>query len=88
MVNLTIDSVDLNQGAEYIIWLSQTLSGKVVNFLASQDIIVSVRWVSFLILFFSIVLIMVAMKITKPLIKWALIILSILLIVGLIIPIW
>jgi len=91
MVNSTDvlnNSLDLNKGFDYVSWLSKTISEEIVNFLSNQGLEVSVRWVSVLMIFLSIGLIFIGMKIGKPLAKWVLIFLGGALLLGLIIPVW
>lgn len=90
MVNITdvLQDVDLNKGVEKISFLSQSLTGWVIDFLSKQGFDVSVRWAGLLVLFLSLGLIWAGIKISKPIIKWGLIILAILLILGLIVPVW
>lgn len=90
LTNLTeiVDAMDLNKGANYLTFLSESITGEIVNFLATKGINVSVRWVSLLVLVVCLGLIWIAVKISKPVIKWILIGLSILLILGLVIPSW
>jgi len=88
--NLTIpiDKIDFNQGANYLSFLSKSITGNIINYLSTKGINVSVRWASLLLLFISLCLIWIAIKISKPIIKYLLIGISILLILGLIVPSW
>ena len=83
MVN---ESIDLNKGADYVSYLSRTLTDQLVNFLNDSGIIVSSRWVSLMIIFIALLIFYVGMRITKPLVKWGLIIISIILLSGMLIP--
>ena len=74
--------------SEYLSSFSKMITEKTADLLSSQGLDLSVRWLSLLYLFISILLIYGAIKITKPLIKWILIILGVLLMLGLIIPTW
>lgn len=80
--------VDLNKSLEYGSYLSKTVTGEIVRTLANQGINVSERWVGGLLIFVSLGLILVGIKVTKPIIKWIFIILGILLFIGLILPVW
>lgn len=80
--------VDLNNIVDYISFLSKSITEKIVDFLVSNGINVSERWVGLLILFASLLLGWIGLKITLPLIKWVLIVLAIVLILGLIMPGW
>ena len=87
MANETIiDAVDFNKGIDYLSWLSETMTGRLVEFLAEQGYNFSVRWVSLMILFISLILIYLGLKITKPILKWGLVIVGILLIISSMIP--
>lgn len=87
MLNQTLlEQIDLNKGIDYLTFLSQTITGKIVDFLNSQGYNFSVRWVSLMLVFISLLLIFIAMRVTKPIIKWALLIIGILLILGTVIP--
>ena len=93
MVNTTnltdmINNVDINKGMDYLSWLSKTATGKIVEFLSSKGFQVSTRWASLMILLVSLLLIWISMKITKPILKWAIIILAVVLIGGIILPFW
>lgn len=85
-INLT--NVDLNRGIDYFSYLSQTITEKIIEFLAEKGITLSVRFVSLLVLFVSLLLIYVGMKISKPIIKYALIILGAIILLGTLIPSW
>jgi len=80
--------VDLNKSLEYGSYLSKTVTGEIVRGLASQGVIVSERWVGGLLIFISLGLILVGIKITRPIIKWIFILLGILLFIGLLLPVW
>jgi len=85
---IPISTIDLNKGIGYISSLSQSITGFIVNYLSEKGINVSVRWTSLLLLFISLSLIWLSLKITKPIIKYLLILISILLLIGLIVPSW
>lgn len=88
--NLTniLKTVDLNKGAEILSYLSKSLTGKVLDFLSSLGYHFSVRWGSLVVLFFSLLLLFLSMKISKPIIKYLLIIVALLILLGTIIPSW
>ena len=90
MVNATnvLQDIDLNKGADYLSWLSKTLAGNIVEWLSQRGIEVSVRWASLMILFLSLLLFYIGIKMSKPLVKWALIIIAFLLFGGIILPFW
>lgn len=71
---------------EYISKVPQFLTGKTTELLNSNGFIVSGRWTSGIFLLFSLLLFYLGIKIAKPIIRWILIILSILLLIGLFIP--
>lgn len=90
MVNATdlINNVDLNKGAEWVTYLSKTTTQQIVVWLANKGITVTDRWASFFVLFVALGVIFAGMKISKKIIKWVLIGLGVLLLAGLLIPIW
>jgi small neutral amino acid transporter SnatA (MarC family) len=75
-----------NSAINYVTYLSKTLTEKITEFLTNQGFNVTSRWTSLLVLFISLAFFYLGMKISKPFVKWILIILSIILIGGLIIP--
>lgn len=87
MINQTIiDNIPIEKGINIISSISQKLTDFIVSSLSSSGFIVSTRWVSVLMIFVSLLLIFIAMKITQPFMKWALIIIGGLLIISLAIP--
>ena len=89
MANETIiQNIDLNKGMDYVSYLSKTITEKIVDFLTDQGWAVSQRWVSLLLLFISFGFLWIAMRIGQKTVKWILIVLAILMIIGLIIPSW
>ena len=88
MANETITDY-IPAGINSISYLSQTLTEKITTFLIAQGwTTITPRWASLLLFFISSFILYLAIKISQPLIKWLLIGLSIILIVGLIIPWW
>ena len=81
-------NVDLNKIIEPITFLSKTITEKLTEILIDAGLQVSQRWTSGLLIFISLGIIYMSMKITKPLLKWGLTILGLILFIGLILPVW
>jgi len=77
---------DSNQALDYLTYISKQATVNLSEMLSSIGLNASLRWTSVLLLFISAGVIYVGIKITQPALKWILIILSALLIIGLIIP--
>jgi len=88
MPNDTILGLDLNQGRDFLVGFSQSISVKLSEYASSLGVVVSDRWIGLLMLFISATIIFVGMKMTKPIIKYIMIILGIILFLGLLIPSW
>lgn len=86
MANETLTEPYISEGVNYVTYLSQTITEKVVDFLSDNGWNVSQRWVSLMLFFVSALIIYIAMKLTQPFLKWTLIGFAILLTLGLIIP--
>ena len=80
-------NVDLNKIIEPITFLSKTITEKLTEILIDAGLQVSQRWTSGLLIFISLGIIYMSMKITKPLLKWGLTILGLILFIGLILPV-
>lgn len=83
-----IKNIPVEQGLNYISYVSETITNKIVEFLSSNGFNVSVRWSSLLLMFLSLSIFYIGIKISKPLIKWTLIILGFIILLGLIMPSW
>ena len=83
-----INEIDFNKPIHYISFLSRTITAKVVEYLSNKGIIVSSRWVSVLMVFICLLMIYAGLKISKPIIRFILVLLGVLLLIGLIIPVW
>jgi hypothetical protein len=77
---------DSNQALDYLTYLSKQATINLSEMLSSIGLNASLRWTSVLLLFLSAGIIYIGIKLTQPVLKWILIILSALLILGLIIP--
>lgn len=64
------------------------LTEKTTELLVNSGFNVNQRWTSGLYLLLSLVLIFIAMKLSKPVVKWIIIILAVLILAGLFIPFW
>ena len=73
---------------DYITKLPSFLTLKTVDFLSAQGLVVTERWSSLLWFLIAGLMIYLGIKITKPIVKWGLVILALALIVGLIFPTW
>jgi hypothetical protein len=73
---------------EYISKIPQFLTAKTTELLTNQGFTVSDRWTSGVFLLISLILFYLGIVIVKPIVKWALIILSLILIVGILVPFW
>lgn len=80
--------MDLATIAEYVSKIPQYLTNKTTELITNQGFNVTERWTSSLFLLFSFLLIYLALKITKPLLKWAIIVLLFLVIIGIFTPSW
>jgi len=85
--NQTIRSA-INKGFDYVSFLSRKLTENIINFLKEKGVSVTPRWAGLLVMFLSFLFFYVGLKISKPIAKWSMIALAILLILGLIIPFW
>ena len=83
MVN---ESINVNQGVDYVSYVSKTLTDKLVDLLNQNGVVVSSRWASLVVLFIALAILFIGVKITKPIIKWAMVILGILIMLGLLVP--
>jgi len=89
MSNTTISTgYDSNQVIDYLSYLSRQATEKLTDILNQNGISVSLRWSSLLVLLFSLLIIYIGIKVTQPILKWIMIFLSVLLIIGLVIPYW
>ena len=87
MANETlIQDTGINQVLDVLSYISKTATERVTDFLIQQGFNVSQRWSATLLAFISIGMIFLALKISKPAVKWILILLAITLLGGLIIP--
>lgn len=90
MVNVTdpnyVQNLNLNPIIDNFIKVVKLITNQTINLLSQTGFTPSVRWTSMLLTAIGIGLIFLALKITKPLLKYALIILSVILIVGMLIP--
>jgi len=80
--------IDSNQIFDSLTYLSRQTTIKLAEYLNNIGLNVSLRWTSILMLFLSGCIIYIGIKISQPVIKWILISLSLLLIIGLIVPFW
>lgn len=88
-INNTINSVENSSKIGGMLTdTSKWITEKVTNLISKWGLEVTQRWSSILILFTCMGIVYVALKISKPFIKWTLIILGVLLILGLLIPSW
>ncbi len=81
-----LQTISVDEISNYISYISQTLTNKMVEFLANNGFIVSERWAGMFLVFVSLGIIFIGLKISKPFVKWGLIILGILLLGGFIFP--
>ena len=88
----TIGNTDLGQIGNYLSWLPRTLTKATTDFLVSNNIQVTERWVSGLLILFSLCLIYISIKLLEKanwIVKALIIILAILLLLGLyLVPGW
>lgn len=91
MLNETIQQIPenaTNKATELITKFSKFTTNSIINILSSNNIDVSSRWAGLLTLFISVGIILLALKISKPILKWAFIIIAIILFMGLLVPSW
>jgi len=86
-VNHTITSV-VNKIINYVSFTSKRLTEAIVSFLKDRGVNVTPRWASLLVMLLSVLFFYIGLKVSKPISKWVMIILSILLLLGLFIPFW
>jgi len=88
MANETITQVVTNSSSiiDYITYLSKNLTNWITDITSKIGLNTTPRWSGMLLLFVSLLILYISIKISKPLIKYALLILSLLLLIGLIIP--
>ena len=80
------NTVDANQAVAFITEFSQRITDWIMNFLADNNFQVSQRWAGMMLLFVAGLLVFLGLKATKPILKWALLIIGSLLIIGLFLP--
>lgn len=73
---------------KYLSFMSQQATEKGVTLFQKIGLNASQRFVSLLVLFLSLLIFYIAIKIAQPLIKYFLIILSVIIIVGTFVPFW
>lgn len=77
---------DSNQALDYLTYMSKQATVSLSEILSNLGLNASLRWTSVLLLFLSVAIIYIGIKISQPVLKWILIILSALLLIGLILP--
>lgn len=87
-LNQTIQTTELDGIAYYISAIPKYLTEQITNFLRSYNFQVTEGWTRMLLYTISLGLVFLAMKISKPIIKYLLIMLCVLLILGIWIPYW
>lgn len=80
--------MEISQIINFISKPASFITNQLTNLMSNFGFSVSARWSGLLVLFLSLILIFVGIKIAKPLIKISLIIIAILLFIGLIMPVW
>jgi hypothetical protein len=71
---------------ELISKIPQFLTTKTTELISSNGFIVTERWTSGLFVLISILLLYLGIVLVKPLLKWSLIVLSIILLIGIFVP--
>lgn len=88
-VNESLKNTDLTQIANILSYFPRTLTTNTIEFLNNYGLNVSTRWTGTIYAFISLGIIFLGIKVAKPLIKYILIVLGIILFAGLIfVPQW
>jgi len=88
MANESISGIDLSLVTNPLSIFSQKTTDFIITFLAKYGMNVSQRWAGLLLFTLALIAFYSSLKITKPILKWIIIAMSILLILGLIMPSW
>lgn len=83
-----IGTTDLNGIWYYITYLPKIATEELTRLLNNNGMNVTDRWSSLIILFLSLLIVFLGIKVSKPIIKYILIGLGIIILVGVIIPFW
>ena len=82
------ETIVTNSALNYVTYLSKTLTQQITDFLIKNRWNVTVRWVSLLTFFISILIFYIGIKVAQPFLKWILILGGLILVLGLLIPFW
>lgn len=85
MINETLQ-INVGTIGNYISYLPRKATDSIVEFLNNYGLNVSQRWGGLLITFLSVLLFYIGIKLSKPILKWILILLGIILLGGMLIP--
>lgn len=80
--------MELSQITNYVSAIPKFLTDRLVELISNLGVTVTSRWAGLLLFLITLLLAYIGLKTAIPLLKWSLIILVIILVIGLLIPGW